>query len=116
MEGMQMEPRSTSREQTVEGLTLTLATDPEPPKKGENRIRLTVRAQGAPVTDAAVTLAYIMAMPGMEAETVEAKHTQDGVYEATVDFGMKGAWDIEVMVVRGQSKPVKAKFTVEAGK
>jgi Cu(I)/Ag(I) efflux system membrane fusion protein len=116
MEGMQMAQRSTSREQTVEGLTLKLATDPEPPKKGKNRIRLTIRTQEAPVTDAVVTLAYVMAMPGMEADTVEAKHTKDGIYEAAVNFGMKGTWNVDVSVVRGQGKPVKAQFTIEMEK
>jgi Cu(I)/Ag(I) efflux system membrane fusion protein len=112
-EGMKMNQPSSPREQTVEGLTLTLATEPEPPKKGENRVRLTVQAQGSPVTDAAVTLAYTMAMPGMEIETVEVKHTKDGIYEAEVDFGMKGAWEIEASIVRGSGKPVKAKFTLK---
>jgi hypothetical protein len=118
MDGMKMDqgPTPTAREQTVDGLNLSIATAPDPPKKGENRIQLTVRAQGAPVTDAKVTLTYIMDMPGMEAETVEAKHTKDGIYEATTDFGMKGTWNIDVTVARGQGKPVKARFIVEAGK
>jgi nitrogen fixation protein FixH len=68
------------------------------------------------VTDAKVTLGYTMAMPGMEVETLEAKQTKAGVYEATADFGMRGAWEVEVTVVRGQSKPLKATFTVSAGK
>ncbi len=116
MEGMKMDRPSSSREQTVEGLTVTLVTEPEPPKKGNNRLRLTVRFQGAPVTDARVTLGYTMAMPGMEMETVEAKHTKNGMYEAEADFGMRGPWEVEVAVVRGQSAPVKAKFTVSVGK
>jgi Cu(I)/Ag(I) efflux system membrane fusion protein len=116
MGNMPVGEATTSREQTVDGLTIALATDPEPPKKGENRLLLTVRSGGAPVTDAKVTLGYTMAMPGMEVETLEAKQTKDGVYEATVDFGMRGAWEVEVTVVRGQSKPLKATFTVSAGK
>jgi Cu(I)/Ag(I) efflux system membrane fusion protein len=116
MEGMEMASESTARTQTVDGLTLTLVTDPQLPKKGENRLHLTIRAQEAPVTDAKVTMAYTMAMPGMEAEIVEAKHTKNGIYTTAVDFGMKGVWDIEVTVVRGQSNPVKAKFTFQVEK
>ncbi|MGH7274428.1 MAG: efflux RND transporter periplasmic adaptor subunit, partial [Nitrospiria bacterium] len=116
MEGMDKDQGLTAREQTVDGLTLVLAALPEPLKRGENVLHLTVRSKEAPVTDAKVTLAYTMAMPGMETETVEAKRTKDGIYEAAVDLGMKGAWDIEVTVVRGQGKPVKAKFTIEVGK
>jgi Cu(I)/Ag(I) efflux system membrane fusion protein len=119
MEGMPMDQSSsggsTAREQTVDGLTLTLATVPDPPKKGENTLRLLIRSKDMPVTDAKVTVAYIMAMPGMEPETVEAKQTKEGMYEATVDFAMKGGWAIDVTVVRGKAKPVTAHFTVQVG-
>jgi Cu(I)/Ag(I) efflux system membrane fusion protein len=115
MEGMQgMEgPPAT---QTIDGLTLTLETVPAPAKKGENTVRVTVRANNAPVIDASVTVAYTMAMPGMEVETVKASHTKDGVYEAAVDLGMKGAWKIDATVTRPNAKPVTATFTVQAGK
>ncbi len=113
MEGMEMDQGSKAREQTIDGLTLILATTPDPPKKGENVIHLTVRSKEGPVTDAKVTLDYTMAMPGMEVETVEAKHTKEGTYETTVDLGMKGGWNIDATIVRGQAKPVKTRFTIE---
>jgi Cu(I)/Ag(I) efflux system membrane fusion protein len=116
MEGMDMGQASTAREQVINGLTVILNTQPEPPQKGENVIRLMVRSQEGAVTDAKVMLAYIMAMPGMEAETVEAKHAKEGTYEATVDFGMKGAWNIDVTIVHGKAKPVKTRFTVKVEK
>jgi nitrogen fixation protein FixH len=97
-------------------VTVTLAIDPEPPKKGDNRLRLTVRAQGAPVTDATVTVAYTMTMPGMGVETVRAKPTRNGNYEATVDLAMKGGWTIDATVVRGKAKPVTAHFTIQVEK
>lgn len=99
--------------QTVDGLTLTIETLPAPPKKGENAVRVTVRANNAPVTDAAVTVAYTMAMPGMEVETVKASHTKDGVYEAEVDLSMRGAWTIDATVTRPNAKPVTAHVTVQ---
>jgi Cu(I)/Ag(I) efflux system membrane fusion protein len=101
--------------QTVDGLTLTIVTLPAPPKKGENTVRVTVRANNAPVTDAAVTVAYTMAMPGMEVETVKAGHTKDGVYEAGVDLSMRGAWTIDATVTRPNAKPVTAHVTVQVG-
>jgi hypothetical protein len=101
--------------QTVDGLTLTIETLPAPPKKGENGVRVTVRANDAPVTDAAVTVAYTMAMPGMEVETVKASHTKDGVYEAGVDLSMRGAWTIDATVTRPNAKPVTAHVTVQVG-
>ena len=112
MGGMEMSAADHPSTQTVGGLTLALETVPAPPKKGENVVRVTVRANDAPVSDASVTLAYTMAMPGMEVETVPAKHAKDGVYEATVDLGMKGGWTIDVTVTRPNAQPVKAHFTV----
>ncbi len=116
MSGMSMGAAETPSTQTIDGLTLTLETVPAPAKKGENTVRVTVRANNAPVTDAAVTVAYTMAMPGMEVETVKASHTKDGVYEARVDLSMKGAWKIDATVTRPNAKPVTATFTVQAGK
>lgn len=115
MEGMQNMEGIPST-QTIDGLTITLETVPAPAKKGENAVRVTVRANNAPVTDASVTAVYTMAMPGMEVETVKAGHTKDGVYEATVDLAMKGAWKIDATVTRPNAKPVTATFTVQAGK
>ncbi|MBI3606602.1 MAG: efflux RND transporter periplasmic adaptor subunit [Nitrospirae bacterium] len=116
MPGMSMGAADTPSTQTIDGLTLTLETVPAPAKKGGNTVRVTVLANDAPVTNAAVTVAYTMAMPGMEVETVKAGHTKDGVYEATVDLPMKGAWKIDATVTRPNAKPVTAHVTVQAGK
>lgn len=116
MEGMDEDEGLTAHEQTVDGLTLVLAAFPEPPKKGENVLHLTVRSKETPVTNAKVIFSYTMAMPGMEVEMVEAKHTKGGIYSATVNFGMKGAWNIDVTIVQGKANPVKARFSVVVGK
>jgi Cu(I)/Ag(I) efflux system membrane fusion protein len=116
MPGMSMGAAETPATQTIDGLTLTLETVPAPAKKGENAVRVTVRANNTPLTDAAVTVAYTMAMPGMEVETVKASHTKGGVYEATVNLAMKGAWTIDATVTRPNAKPVTAHVTVQAGK
>ncbi|MFZ5874977.1 MAG: efflux RND transporter periplasmic adaptor subunit [Nitrospirota bacterium] len=115
MPGMSMSAADTPSTQTIDGLTLTVETDPAPAKKGENTVRVTVRANNASVTDAAVTVAYTMAMPGMEVETVKASHIKDGVYEAMVDLAMKGAWTIDATVTRPNAKPVTTHVTVQAG-
>jgi Cu(I)/Ag(I) efflux system membrane fusion protein len=115
-------PRVASpREQTVEGLTVTLAIDPEPPKRGRNKLRLMIHAKGnppvaQPVRDAKVTVVNTMEMPGMEAETVAAKPTNDGSYEATVAFTMKGVWKIDVIIAWGKGNPVTAHFMVPVEK
>ncbi|MFZ5861238.1 MAG: efflux RND transporter periplasmic adaptor subunit [Nitrospirota bacterium] len=116
MPGMSMSAADTPSTQTIGGLTLTVETVPAPAKKGENTVRVTVRANNAPVTDAAVTVAYTMAMPGMEVETVKASHLKDGIYEAAVDLAMKGAWTIDATVTRPNAMPVTMHVTVQAGK
>ena len=117
MKGMKMDQSQAPRTQTVAGLTITLSTAPEPPKKGKNIILLRIESKESPVTDAKVTLEYTMAMPGMEVESVEARHTKEGTYEAEIDSGMKGAWNIDLIIVAsGQAKPVRARFTIEVGK
>jgi Cu(I)/Ag(I) efflux system membrane fusion protein len=116
MPGMSMGAADTPSTQTIDGLTLTVETVPAPAKKGENTVRVTVRANNAPVTDAAISVAYTMDMPGMEIETVKASHTKDGVYEARVDLAMKGAWKIDATVTRPNAKPITTHVTVQAGK
>ena len=116
MGGMEMAQAPRPREQTINGLNLALATQPDPPQKGENLVRLTVKSEAGPVTDAKVTFAYTMAMPGMEVETVEAKPIQDGIYEAQVNFGMKGDWQIDATVARSNANPIRAQFTVQVSR
>jgi hypothetical protein len=114
MPGMQTAAGDAPATRTVDGLTLTLETTPTPAEKGENTVRLTVSKDTAPVSDATVMLAYTMAMPGMEVETVKASHTQGGVYEAKVDLAMRGGWTIDATVTRHNAKPVTARFAVHA--
>ncbi len=116
MKGMKIDQSASPREQIVEDLTVTLAVDPEPPKRGRNKLRLSVHAKEGLVTGAKVTVVNNMDMPGMEAETVEATSTKDGNYEATVAFTMKGAWTIDAIIVRGKAKPVTVHFTVPVEK
>ncbi|MGH7828794.1 MAG: efflux RND transporter periplasmic adaptor subunit, partial [Candidatus Binatia bacterium] len=68
MEGMKMETptKAGPMEKKVADLTLTLSTQPEKTKPGENILRLKVTDKsGKPVTDAQVSFQYTMAMPGM---------------------------------------------------
>jgi membrane fusion protein, copper/silver efflux system len=96
-------------------LTLSLESQPQKPRLGENIVRLKVRdAKGAPVLDATVNMISAMTMPGMAAGKATAKHIKDGIYEATVNFAMAGTWEIGVTVQRPGQKPVQEKFTVTA--
>jgi Cu(I)/Ag(I) efflux system membrane fusion protein len=107
--------KSGPMEKKVQDLTLTLSTQPEKAKGGENTLRLRIRDKnGKPVTDAQVTFQYIMAMPGMVLSKAEATLSKDGFYETKVNFGMLGEWDVTVVVRRPGQKDLQEKFKVVA--
>jgi Cu(I)/Ag(I) efflux system membrane fusion protein len=117
MEGMKMDTptKAGPMEKKVGDLTLTLSTQPEKTKAGENTLRLRVTDKsGKPVTDAQVSFQYTMAMPGMVLSKAEAKHSKDGFYETKANFGMAGQWDVTVSVRRPGQKEIQEKFTLTA--
>ncbi len=117
MEGMKMDQpaKAGPAEKKVGDLTLTLSTQPEKTKPGENTLRLKVADKsGKPVTDAQVSFQYTMAMPGMVLSKAEAKHSKDGFYETKANFAMAGTWDVTVVIRRAGQKEVQEKFKVIA--
>jgi len=103
-------------EREAGGLTLAFSTEPASPRIGENLIRVTVKdAGGKLVPNVTVQLTYIMPMPGMMPATVPMKPSKDGVYEAKVNLGMGGQWDLTVTVQRAGQAHVKETFSVTAG-
>jgi Cu(I)/Ag(I) efflux system membrane fusion protein len=98
------------------GLTLALSTEPASPRIGENLIRVTLKGEGGNlVVNATVQLTYTMPMPGMMPATVPMKPGKDGAYEAKVNLGMGGRWDLTVTVQRAGEADVKETFPVTAG-
>ena len=117
MEGMKMDtPTKTGpMEKKVADLTLTLSTQPEKTKAGENTLRLKIiDKSGKPVTDAQVSFQYTMTMPGMVLSKAEAKHSKDGFYETKANFAMAGEWDVTVIVRRPGQKEIQEKFKLTA--
>ena len=117
MEGMKMETPTKAGpvEKKIADLTITLSTQPEKTKAGENTLRLKIVGNGdKPVTDAQVSVQYTMNMPGMVLSKSEAKHSKDGLYETKVNFGMAGTWDVMVIVLRPGQKEIKETFKVTA--
>jgi Cu(I)/Ag(I) efflux system membrane fusion protein len=105
-----------SREKKAGGLTLAFATEPASPRIGENLIRVIVKDErGKPVATATVQLTYTMPMPGMMPATVPMKPGKDRAYEAKVNLGMGGQWDLTVTVQREGQADVKETFSVTAG-
>ncbi|WP_447978009.1 FixH family protein [Candidatus Nitrospira bockiana] len=106
----------TPQEKQAGGVTIALATEPAPPRLGENLVRVTVKGEGdAPLSDATVRLTYTMPMPGMMPATVPMKAGQDGRYETQINLGMAGQWDLTVIVQRPGQAAVKGTFSVTAG-
>jgi membrane fusion protein, copper/silver efflux system len=104
------------REKDTQGLTLALSTEPASTRIGENLIRVTVTGEGGKsVPHATVQLTYTMPMPGMLPATVPMKLGKDGTYEAKVNLGMGGQWDLTVTVQRPGQAEVKETFSVTAG-
>ena len=83
----------------VQGYTLDVAINQNPPILGRNDIRMEIKdALGGYVTDAPVSVNYFMPpMPGMAPMnyTVTASPGGSG-YRATMDLIMKGPWNIVV--------------------
>ncbi len=104
------------QEKTVGDLKLRVSTAPQPAKLGDNTLRIEVTdTQGKPITDATIALEYIMDMPGMMIDKVQASHTGGGVYEAKVRFTMAGPWAVTVSVQRPGRAEVRERFTVKVG-
>lgn len=117
MEGMKMETptKAGPMEKKIGDLTITLSTQPEKTIAGENTLRLRiVDKDSKPVTDAKVSFQYTMNMAGMLISKSEAKHTNDGLYETKVNFGMAGTWDVTVIILRPGQKEIKENFKVTA--
>ncbi len=79
-----------------------LTTDPNPPRKGSNVVRVKLTNQdGTPVTGASVTVTFYMAaMPamGMSAmkTVINATDKGGGMYEGKGDLGSGGTWQVTI--------------------
>jgi RND family efflux transporter MFP subunit len=102
------------------GLDLSLRTEPDPPRHGDNTFIVSVRdAQGAPVTDAEVRVRlYMPPMPSMNMPAMSAEaalvHAGDGVYRGRLDVSMAGRWDATVVVSRRGALLASRPFAIVA--
>ena len=97
-----------------------LTTDPEPPHKGNNLVRVKLTGQdGKPITGANVTVTFYMAaMPAMGMAAMKTvTNTTDkgnGLYEGMGDLGSGGTWQVTVRVQRNGQTIANKQFTVNA--
>jgi Cu(I)/Ag(I) efflux system membrane fusion protein len=82
-------------------LSVTLATDPNPPSEGANTLKITVTDAGKPVDGANVKLLASMpamgSMPRMEAPGAVTPRGH-GLYEAAFNLSMGGTWELTLAV------------------
>jgi nitrogen fixation protein FixH len=83
----------------IDGYTLNVVLSQNPPTTGKNGVRIEIRdPQGKPVADAPVTVNYFMPpmrdMPPMNYTVKTQLHGSE--YRATMDFIMRGPWNIVV--------------------
>ncbi|MFQ5650821.1 MAG: efflux RND transporter periplasmic adaptor subunit [bacterium] len=101
--------------------TIALTVSPDPPAAGLNTFKVRVKnAAGRPVTSATVHVHYSMpAMAGMQAmaNDTEARHVENGLYEAQIDLGAGGMfpWEVKVEVVEGSTVLAVTQWQVTPG-
>jgi hypothetical protein len=87
-------------------LEMTFSTMPDPPASGENTLEVVVvDADGRPVADAEVSVAFYMAgMPEMKMpemrNTATLVHEGGGRYRGTGQVMMAGPWEVTVTAMR----------------
>lgn len=97
-----------------------LTTDPSPPHKGSNTVRVRLTSQdGKAITGAQVTVTFFMAaMPamGMSAmkTTINAADKGGGMYEGTGELGSGGTWQVNVTATLNGQTVASKQLSVNA--
>jgi RND family efflux transporter MFP subunit len=98
--------------------TVELTTDPDPPHKGSNIVRVKLTGQdGQPIEGASVTVTFYMAaMPamGMAAmkTVVNGSDKSGGMYEGKGDLGSGGTWQVTIRAQRNGHTIANKQITV----
>jgi len=101
-------------------LTVTFASEPDPPTSGSNAFVVTVTSpDGSPLTDGTVKAVFSMpAMPSMNMPAMRADAlltpAGGGVYRGTGQLSMGGTWNVEVVVSQGGRDVGTARFSIVA--
>jgi Cu(I)/Ag(I) efflux system membrane fusion protein/cobalt-zinc-cadmium efflux system membrane fusion protein len=104
----------------AQSITIDFATEPSPPRKGNNTVRVRLSGpDGKPLTGATVTATFSMpAMPamGMGAMHVAATLAEQspGLYSGPLQLGSGGTWQVTIAVVRGGQTVAAKQFSVDA--
>ena len=105
---------------TAQQATLDLTTVPNPPRKGSNRLRVTITdASHQPVPGAQVTVTLFMAaMPamGMASARVVAplEDRGRGLYEGQADLSAGGTWQVTIVARRNDQMVASHQLSIDA--
>ena len=100
--------------------SVELTTDPTPPHKGSNTVRVKLTGQdGKPIAGANVTVTFYMAaMPamGMAAmkTVINASDKGGGMYEGKGDLGSGGTWEVSIRAQQNGQVIANKQMTVNA--
>jgi RND family efflux transporter MFP subunit len=100
--------------------TAELTTDPDPPHKGSNIVRVKLTGQdGKPITGANVTVTFFMAaMPAMGMASmktvINAGDKGGGMYEGKGDLGSGGTWQVTVRAQQNGQTIANKQLTLNA--
>jgi RND family efflux transporter MFP subunit len=104
----------------VPAVNVDLATEPSPPHKGSNTLRIKLTdSNGVPIIGAQLTVTFYMpAMPamGMSAmkSTVSGSDKGAGVYESSIDLGSGGTWQVTVSAQQNGRIIANKQLTINA--
>jgi len=100
--------------------TVELTTDPDPPHKGSNIVRVNLTGQdGQPIAGASVTVTFYMAaMPAMGMAAmktiVNSSDKGGGMYEGKGDLGSGGTWQVTIRAQQNGQTIANKQLTVNA--
>lgn len=101
-------------------INVELSTEPNPPRKGSNVVRVRLTAdKGSPLTGAQVTTTFFMAaMPAMGMAAMRMSATLSdrgsGVYEGKAELQSGGTWQVAVVAKKGEQMVASKQLSVNA--
>jgi YtkA-like len=105
---------------TQQNVHISLITDPSPPRRGSNTLRVRITgADGQPVAGAQVSVTFYMpAMPAMGMAAMRASTSLadkgDGKYEGDLTLSSGGTWQVTVTIQRNGQTLATKHFTFDA--